>query len=452
MLPAEVAPRRTIVVLTAVMALESADQGTVGATAQTLHDQLGLGTGEIGVLASAAALVGALASVPMGVLADRLDRVKLLTVSALIWSGAMVLVGCTSSFGWMLAARIGLGVVTATAGPAVASLVGDAIEPVHRGRVFGFILLGELGGTGVGLVLSGEIAGLAGWRWAYWWLAIPGLVIGWQLRRTSEPHRREGTPEATASPDELVREVVERAAVQTDEKLLLNEDPSRMRLLDVARYVFRIKTNVVLVVASTVGYYFFTGMRTFSVSYLREQFGLAQTTVSLLFPIIGVGAVAGVVVGGLFGDRMLHRGHPAGRVIAVLVAYFGAVVFLVPGLLVPVLTVGLPLLLVAAAFLGAANPPLDAARIDIMPVALLGRAEGLRTMLRNTADASAPAVFGVLAGAIGMRSTFLVMLVPLLAGGCLGLAAVRTYPRDVATALANNERLATRGRTSAGRS
>ena len=444
--PEDVVPRRTIVLLTSVMALESADLGTVGATTQTLQEQLGLSSSQIGVLASAAALIGAFATVPMGVLADRVNRVTLLTVSALIWSGAMVLVGCSASFGWMVLARVGLGVVTATAGPAVASLIGDVVEPAHRGRVFGFLLLGELAGTGVGLVVSGVIAGLVDWRWAYWWLVIPSLAVAWLLRGVPEPSRR-GT-EAEAGPtgsvvrdDDPAEAVTHPAGAHPSEDLLLDEDPAGMRLVDVARYVFRVKTNVVLIVASMVGYYFFTGMRTFAVSYLREQFGLAQTTVSLLFPIIGVGAVAGVIAGGIFGDRLLRRGHPAGRVIAVLVAYFGAVVFLVPGLLVTALAVGVPLLVVAAGFLGAANPPLDAARIDIMPVALLGRAEGFRSMLRNAADASAPAAFGVLAGVIGMRGTFLVMLVPLLAGGALGLVALRTYPGDVATAAANNRRL-----------
>lgn len=441
--PEDVVPRRTIVLLTSVMALESADQGTVGATAQTLHDQLGFSSSQIGVLASAAALIGAFATVPMGVLADRVNRVRLLTVSALIWSGAMVLVGCSASFGWMLLARVGLGVVTATAGPAVASLIGDVVEPAHRGRVFGFLLLGELAGTGVGLAVSGVIAGLVDWRWAYWWLVAPSLAVAWLLRGVPEPSRRglQSRTEPVGRDDDLAEAVTHPAHAQPNEDLLLDEDPAGMRLVDVARYVFRVKTNVVLIVASMVGYYFFTGMRTFAVSYLREQFGLAQTTVSLLFPIIGVGAVAGVIVGGIYGDRLLRRGHPAGRVIAVLVAYFGAVVFLVPGLLVPTLALGVPLLIVAAGFLGAANPSLDAARIDIMPVALLGRAEGFRSMLRNAADASAPAAFGVLAGVIGMRGTFLVMLVPLLAGCALGLVALRTYPGDVATAAANNRRL-----------
>ena len=69
--PRDVVPRRLIVLLAATMALESCDQGTVGATATLLHDNLGLSSGRIGLLASASALVGALATVPMGVLADR---------------------------------------------------------------------------------------------------------------------------------------------------------------------------------------------------------------------------------------------------------------------------------------------------------------------------------------------------------------------------------------------
>ena len=95
---------------------------------------------------------------------------------------------------------------------------------------------------------------------------------------------------------------------------------------------------------------------------------------------------------------------------------------------------GAQLLAVAAGFLGAANPPLDAARIDVVPRRLLGRAEGLRSLLRNSADASAPAAFGVVAGHLGLRSTLLVMSSTMLAGGLIGVAAVRSYPGDAARA------------------
>ncbi len=427
--------------LTASMALESCDSGTVGATAHLLHTQLGFSNGKIGLLASTSSLIGAFATVPMGVLADRVNRVRLLSWAVLVWAVAMLFVGASTGFWWMLAARVGLGIVTAVATPVAASLIGDTVDPSQRGRVYSFLLAGELGGTGLGLVVSGEIAGLIGWRWAYWWLVAPSLVLAWLLRRLPEPERGHRKQEAR-SRDGTATEVVRRAGVEPEEDAVLSQDPSKLNVWQAARYVFRIKTNVVLVVASVVGYYFFTGLRTFAVSYLETQYHLAQTTVSLLFPILGVGALAGVLVGGFASDRLLRRGVVNARVWAVLIAYFGAVVLLSPAIAVSTLAIGLPLLMVASGCLGAVNPPLDAARIDIMPVALLGRAEAFRSLLRNSADASAPAVFGFVSEAIGMRSTFLVMLAPMIAGGLLGLFALRTYARDVATASATDQRLA----------
>jgi hypothetical protein len=94
---------------------------------------------------------------------------------------------------------------------------------------------------------------------------------------------------------------------------------------------------------------------------------------------------------------------------------------------------------------------------------LWGRAEAIRTSTRSLFTATAPLVFGLvstrfggrssgLAGATGSRTagvavqrgahgldvTFLLMLVPLaLAGLALVVIGRRTYPRDVATAMAS---------------
>jgi hypothetical protein len=113
--------------------------------------------------------------------------------------------------------------------------------------------------------------------------------------------------------------------------------------------------------------------------------------------------------------------------------------------------------------LGAPNPPLDAARLDIMHPRLWGRAEGVRTMLRSLGEAAAPTLFGYVsqyvfggpgsaagsggsggpgggtraANVTGLEYTLLLFLIPLLIAGLLALAALRTYPRDVATATAS---------------
>jgi hypothetical protein len=62
------------------------------------------------------------------------------------------------------------------------------------------------------------------------------------------------------------------------------------------------------------------------------------------------------------------------------------------------LSAALPYVTVAAAGLSAQNPPIDAARLDIMPSRLWGRAEGARTFLRTLAQALAPLPFGFSSG------------------------------------------------------
>jgi MFS family permease len=79
---------------------------------------------------------------------------------------------------------------------------------------------------------------------------------------------------------------------------------------------------------------------------------------------------------------------------------------------------------------------MDAARLDIIPGPLWGRAEGIRTVLRTGAQALAPLLFGLVSDYAGLQWTFLIMLVPLAAGSIYLFKGLRTYPRDIATAAA----------------
>jgi len=74
-----------------------------------------------------------------------------------------------------------------------------------------------------------------------------------------------------------------------------------------------------------------------------------------------------------------------------------------------------------------------------MPSTLWGRAQGIRTFLRTMAQAIAPILFGFFSDEIGLRTTFLVMLLPLGASAFFLFRAIRSYPKDVATAAAAYE-------------
>jgi hypothetical protein len=202
-------------------------------------------------------------------------------------------------------------------------------------------------------------------------------------------------------------------------------------------------------VASSIGYFFFAGLRTFAVVFVERQFGVSQAVLTLLVPVIGAGALAGMQLTGRLTDAAMRRGHLTARVTTPGIAYVAAAAFLAPGLFVTAIPVALALFTAGAAGIAAANPPLDAARLDIVPSGLWGRAESLRTVLRLAAEAVAPVSFGYVAdllggdggrtGATGLRYAFLIMLVPLLANAVLIVRGRRTYLTDAATAAASEK-------------
>ena len=78
--------------------------------------------------------------------------------------------------------------MTAAAGPIVASLVGDWFAPSERGRIYGYIISGELVGAAVGFAVTGGIATLS-WRAAFVILALPAFVLAWLVFQLREPTR-----------------------------------------------------------------------------------------------------------------------------------------------------------------------------------------------------------------------------------------------------------------------
>lgn len=482
-----VARLRVIVLLALVLALQSADSATVGSVAVPLERSLRIGNVQLGLLVTVSALVGAFATLPAGVLIDRLPRVRLLSVAVALWSVAMVVSGFATSYLMLMVTRIGLGIVIAVAGPAIASLTGDLFPARDRGRIFGYILFGELLGAGLGYLVAGNLAGVVSWRASFFVLAVPSALLAVALvRLLPEPARGgqsridegdtqivpaadvsdevDGEPGGAGEADEgEVERRVRALRLRPHPDQVLHEDPVAMSTWRAFRYVLSVRTNVLLIVASTIGYFFYSGLQVFAVEFLRGRFDLGQSAASTLLVLVGGGAVVGVLVGGRLADRMISAGQLSGRIVVAGGAFLATAVVLVPGLLLTSLLIAGPLLFLGAAIYGSTNPPLDAGRLDVMQHHLWGRAEAIRTSTRSLFTAAAPLVFGLVStrfggrsvglagttgthtaavvvahGAHGLDVTFLIMLAPLaLAGLGLLLIGRRTYPRDVATAMAS---------------
>jgi MFS family permease len=433
---------RVILVLAGVLALSGADVATVGASATELRHGLRISNTDIGLLVAVTSVVGALASVPFGVLADRVKRTRVLGGTIVLWGAAMLWSATPATFGGLLLARAFLGVVTAAAGPFVASLVGDYFPAEERGRVYGFILGGELLGAGFGFAVTGDIAALS-WRAAFVVLALPAFALAWFVMHLDEPARGGQRAEEVLRETDA-QQLAREHGVDADPELVLRRDPRRLSLVAATRYVLHVRTNVVLIAASACGYYFLAGIETFGVEFVKGQYRIGQAAANLLLLVIGAGAVGGVLLGGFLGDRLLRRRLLSARIVVSAIAATAAVVLFVPPLFTRSALTAVPYITLAALALAAQNPPLDAARLDIMPPMLWGRAEGVRTLLRSLAQALAPLLFGAVSdyvfggGSSGLRWTFVVMLVPLGASAVFLYRGLRTYPGDVATAAASS--------------
>jgi MFS family permease len=448
---------RVIIVLAAVLGLSGADVATVGASATELRAGLHITNTDIGLLVAVSSLVGAVASLPFGVLADRVRRTRVLGFSIVLWGAAMFWSATASDFTELLWTRLFLGAVTASAGPMVASLVGDWFGSWERGRIYGVILAGEFVGAGVGFAVTGNIAALS-WRAAFVILALPAFVLAVTVWRLREPERggkgvlasetRPPPPEAALAdegPQETDAQRLARAhRIEPDPELVVTPSQARrMGLVRATRYVLRVRTNIFLIAASACGYYFLAGVETFGSEFAKEQYRIDQAFANLLLLVIGGGALAGVLAGGTIGDWLLQRGRLSARVLTPAFAAAATVALFIPAIFTRGATTAVPYLTAAAFFIGAQNPPLDAARLDIMPPLLWGRAEAVRTLLRSLAIALAPLLFGAVSdhvfggGRSGLQWTFVLMLLPLAASAWLLFRSRETYPPDVATAAAS---------------
>ena len=463
---------RVIVVLACVLALSSADTATVGASATQLRAALHISNTDIGLLVAVTSLTAALASLPFGVLADRVRRTRTLGIAVAVWGLAMIWSATASNFDQLLLARLFLGFVTAAGGPAVASLIGDYFPSAERGRIYSYVLTGELVGAGLGFAVTGDLAALS-WRAAFLLLAVPAFVLAAYVLRLPEPKRGGndplpgGAPVAAPvptlphhppgyagahQPETDAQRLARLRGVAPHPDMLNQPDLRSMSLLSATRYILKIRTNVTLIVASACGYFYLSGVQTFGTEFVKKQYGVNQAVATLLLLMLGVGAVVGVLIAGRVGDRLLQRHHLNGRIMVTAVAATATTVLFIPALLTRSLVTAVPYLVFAALALSAQNPPIDAARLDIVPGKLWGRAEAVRTALRTAAQSLAPLLFGVISdhafggGRRGLQWTFIIMLLPLAANAVYLWRAMRTYPRDVATAAAAEARDRDRGR------
>src|SRR2546423_10131613 len=181
--------RFAFTILLIINVLNYADRYVLPAVLPKIRTDLGLTPFQEGLLGSSFLLVYGLATLPLGVLADRGIRKNIVALCVCIWSVATILAGFTRNFLQLFSVRSVLGIGEAGYAPASLSLLGDFFSKEKRARILSYWSAGTLLGTAIGLALGGLVADFFGWRYAFFIVGIPGLIAAFLAWRMIEPRR-----------------------------------------------------------------------------------------------------------------------------------------------------------------------------------------------------------------------------------------------------------------------
>jgi MFS family permease len=149
----------------------------MGAVFPFLKVTWGVSDSQLGALVSIVALVVGLLTVPLSLVADRWGRVKSITLMAFVWCLATIACGLANNYTEMLIARAMVGFGEAAYAAAGAALLAHTFPVGKRSAVLGAFQSAGVFGAVLGVVLGSTIATQFGWRYAFFAVGLPGLIL-----------------------------------------------------------------------------------------------------------------------------------------------------------------------------------------------------------------------------------------------------------------------------------
>jgi ABC-type branched-subunit amino acid transport system ATPase component/sugar phosphate permease len=406
--------RWPLILLTIIYAIQVSDQYLLPSVFPYIKQEFGLSDTSLGVLSGSYFLVVVLGTVPFGILADRKRRTRIIAWGTTAWGACMIWTGLSSSYPSVLLARTSLGISDPCDNPTSQSLLGDYYPVNQRSKVFGVYQTGQL----FGFILLPVGAGMAaawGWRAAFFFFAVPGFIVSMLVWTLREPIR--GTQDRKHQ--NIVGDATRPSIYDS------------MTTRQAYREILKVRTFHASLWSSTIASLFYGGIGTWTVTYLVRYQNLSVPQGASAVSLFALGGLVGALVAGYLADWLIFIGFPSARILMAGACRVGVFPLMYVAFTVHNTPVMLIMFTVGAVVLTASQPPLAAARLDVLHPSLRGRGTSLDALMQSLASAASPVVFGILSDHIGLRGAFLT-LIPLSAVGgvVLLLFAVRSYSRD----------------------
>jgi MFS family permease len=411
--------RYALAILFSVNLFNYIDRQIMSGVLPLVQADLGLSDAALGLLGSAFTWLYLLASVPLGLLGDRVARNRLIAVGVTVWGAATVLSGLARSYGQLFFTRAVVGIGEASYGPTATAMVSDLFPKAHRGFVNGLFNAAIPLGGAIGVIVGGVVGKQFGWQAAFLLVGLPSVVLAWLVWRVGDPPRG-GHDLAVADGPVGADGPVVAAAVPAP--------PIRSGIAILARTpTFLMVCAVGMLVAFAVG-----AFNHWLPLYLHRVKHLTVPEASVWFGVLSAaGGLLGVVVGGVAGDALARR-TPAGHLLTIAGGFILAAPLGLVLLLHDERVVFLPALFLAVFFLLLYVGSVNAVIHNVVQPALRATAVAIFVFLINLGGtAFSPLVVGVISGRRSLQAAMLILPVIIFFAGLIALAAATVVAADM---------------------
>lgn len=279
-------PWLALAILTGISTIGFIDRIVVNVLVEPVKAEFGLSDSQVSLMGLAFTALNIGVSLIIARLAERVRRMSLISVGALLWSGATALCGWASGWTNLLIARIAVGVGEGVGLPALQSVLADYYPAHRRGLALSVLMLAPAIGALIGFMGGAWIAQEYGWRHTFLVAAVPGLVLALlAFVLVTEPKRGQ-------------HDVVADAAVPPVSQVL-----RRLFVLPSARH---------LVIGSALAAAFGFGLNMFFTSLMMREFGVGLAEAGFYSGVIASApSVVSVLLQGWLADRLGMRNKAA---------------------------------------------------------------------------------------------------------------------------------------------
>lgn len=276
-----------LLLLTLVYSFNFIDRQILGILAPYIQQDLGLNDRQLGLLAGFFfALFYTVVGLPIAWLADRYNRVTIVSVSLAAWSAFTAASGLAGNYLQLALARMGVGIGEAGGSPPSHSMISDLFASHERGKALALYSLGIPFGIMTAYFASAALLGETelNWRLVFFAVGLPGVGLAVLLKL-------------------LVREP-ERGAMETF-RASASDSPQRLSFASALRALLRIPSYWAMCLGIAFASFVAYAVSAFVVVYMTRQYPEIPVSKLLVWLGIahGVAYAGGTYLGGVVADR-----------------------------------------------------------------------------------------------------------------------------------------------------